>query len=159
MESFSADWLALREPADHAARSEALVARVADALSGRVELQAVDLAAGSGSNVRYLLPRLPAVAHWTLVDHDAALLARASRLLTPVVHAAGRSFDARHGDLRALATLPLDGAALVTASGPARPRVGALAAWVRRSMPRGRRRRAVCAQLRRAHDVRAARRR
>lgn len=116
MESFSADWLALREPADHAARSAALTARIADRLRARPGRRAADLAAGSGSNVRYLLPRLPGVAHWTLVDYDAALLAQAWRLVTPVAREAGTGFDVRQGDLRALDTLPLDGCGLVTAS-------------------------------------------
>ena len=116
MTSFSADWLALREPADHAARADELTARIARRLLGSTGIRAVDLAAGSGSNVRYLLPRLPQVAHWTLVDHDPALLAQAWRLLAPVAQAAGRSFDVRQADLRAIATLPLDGCALVTAS-------------------------------------------
>lgn len=116
MESFSADWLALREPADHAARAAALTAHAAERLRARPGRRAVDLAAGSGSNVRYLLPRLPGVAHWTLVDHDAALLAQAWRLVTPLAREAGRAFDVRQGDLRALDTLPLDGCGLVTAS-------------------------------------------
>ena len=30
----------------------------------------VDLAAGAGSNLRYLSPRLPFEQAWTLVDHD-----------------------------------------------------------------------------------------
>lgn len=116
MTSFSADWLALREPADHAARAHDLTALLAGRLRGSRGLRAVDLAAGSGSNVRYLLPRLPEVAHWTLVDHDPALLAEAWRLLAPVAHAAGRSFDVRQADLQALAALPLEGCALVTAA-------------------------------------------
>ena len=116
MESFSADWLALREPADHAARSAALTTQIADRLRTRPGRRAVDLAAGSGSNVRYLLPRLPHVAHWTLVDYDAALLAQAWRLVTPVAREAGVGFDVRQGDLRALEALPLDGCGLVTAS-------------------------------------------
>lgn len=116
MESFSADWLALREPADHAARSAALTTRIADRLRARPGRRAVDLAAGSGSNVRYLLPRLPGVAHWTLVDYDAALLAQAWRLVAPVARDTGVDFDVRQGDLRALDALPLDGCGLVTAS-------------------------------------------
>jgi len=116
MDSFSADWLALREPADHAARAAGLTSRAAEWLRTRPGLRAVDLAAGSGSNVRYLLPRLADVAHWTLVDYDPALLAQAWRLLTPVAREAGRSFDVRQGDLRALETLPLEGCGLVTAS-------------------------------------------
>lgn len=118
MSAFSAEWLALREPADVQARisASALLAPLVARQSGRSGLLAVDLAAGSGANVRHLLPQLPAVAHWTLVDHDAGLLAEAWRRLMPVAGAAGRSFDVRAGDLRALDTLPLDGAALVTAS-------------------------------------------
>jgi hypothetical protein len=56
------------------------------------------------------------VAHWTLVDYDAALLAQAWRLVTPVAREGGVGFDVRQGDLRALDTLPLDGCGLVTAS-------------------------------------------
>ena len=116
MESFSADWLALREPADHAARAAALTSALAERLVGRPGTRAVDLAAGTGSNVRYLMPRVPHIQHFTLVDHDPALLAQAWRLLMPVGHAAGRSFDVRHGDLTALDTVTFDDCALVTAS-------------------------------------------
>lgn len=116
MDSFSADWLALREPADHAGRPRALTAAMAAALVGRPATRAVDLAAGTGSNVRYLMPLAPHIQHWTLVDHDPALLAQAWRLLTPLGQAAGRSFDVRSGDLTALDTVSLEGCALVTAS-------------------------------------------
>ena len=116
MESFSADWLAVREPADHAARASGLTAAVTAALAGQPATRAVDLAAGTGSNVRYLMARMPHIQHWTLVDHDPALLAQAWRLLTPLGQAAGRSFDVRSGDLTALDTVSLDGCALVTAS-------------------------------------------
>ena len=116
MSAFSADWLALREPADHAARADDLTALVAGRLSPSRGHRVVDLAAGTGSNVRYLLPRLPGVAHWTLVDHDPALLAEAWRRLAPVAQAAGCAVDVRQGDLRTLAGLPLEGCALVTAS-------------------------------------------
>jgi hypothetical protein len=83
---------------------------------GRPGTRAVDLAAGTGSNVRYLMPRLSPIQHWTLVDHDPALLAQAGRLLLPVGQAAGRSFDVRPGDLAALDTVSFDDCALVTAS-------------------------------------------
>ncbi len=120
MESFSVDWLALREPADHAARNAdpaaALTAALATRLVGRPATRAVDLAAGTGSNVRYLMPRVPHIQHWTLVDHDPALLAHAWRLLLPIGAAAGRSFDVRRGDLAALDTVSFDACALVTAS-------------------------------------------
>ncbi len=116
MESFSADWLARREPANHAARSARLTAGVAARLTGRPTTRAVDLAAGTGSNVRYLMPRLPHIQHWTLVDQDPALLGQAWRLLMPVGQAAERSFDVRRGDLAGLDTLALDDCALVTAA-------------------------------------------
>ena len=79
---FEADWLALREPADHAARSAprsaALVDRLRKALTDRpAPLEIVDLGAGTGSNARHLAPRLPGAQRWRLVDHDAALLERA----------------------------------------------------------------------------------
>lgn len=71
MSGFSAQWLALREPADAAARSSALAKFVAR--PGQI----LDLGAGTGSNFRYLSSRLPLPQYWTLVDNDPALLARA----------------------------------------------------------------------------------
>jgi SAM-dependent methyltransferase len=69
-------WLALREPADHAARSPSLAARFAAAQGPAPYV--VDLGAGSGSNLRYLAPLLPPAQRWLLVDHDPALLAAAA---------------------------------------------------------------------------------
>jgi hypothetical protein len=68
------DWLALREAADWAARSEALVRRVADAIGTAGTLRGLDLCTGTGSNLRYLLDRLPGRQQWLVVDRDAALL-------------------------------------------------------------------------------------
>jgi len=78
--AFSKDWLALREPFDQAARAAAWqgVDLAAAACSWRVDaatLQVIDLACGSGANLRALAPRLPGPQRWTLVDHDPALLA------------------------------------------------------------------------------------
>lgn len=79
--SFSPEWLALREPADHAARSEALMARVGRHFAGRERVSVVDLGCGAGSNLRGTFAALPAVQDWRLVDYDPALLAAArSRL-------------------------------------------------------------------------------
>ena len=75
MGNFSANWLALREPADHAARSLDLTRATVAAIGSEPSPQILDLASGTGSNLRYLLPHLPA-AGWLLVDHDADLLAR-----------------------------------------------------------------------------------
>jgi hypothetical protein len=73
--SFSAEWLALREPADHVARSTAITRAVVGALPRGSALRVLDLAAGTGSNHRYLKDRIGA-ADWLLVDHDPALLAQ-----------------------------------------------------------------------------------
>ena len=77
MGEFSADWLALREPADVAARSSELTRAIAEALGHERVLDVLDLAAGTGSNLRYLTDRLPAHQRWLLVDHDPVLLAEA----------------------------------------------------------------------------------
>jgi SAM-dependent methyltransferase len=86
MTGFSAEWLALREPADHRARDQALQNNMCDQLESvaRTEQRAVrliDLGCGSGSNLRALATRLPAQQHWTLVDYDPLLLAAARAAL------------------------------------------------------------------------------
>lgn len=74
--SFSSEWLSLREPADHAARNRDVLAEVTGAFRGRDSLAIADLACGTGSNVRALAVALTVSRQqWTLVDHDAALLA------------------------------------------------------------------------------------
>ncbi len=75
MSGFSPDWLALREPADHAAREPGLVAALGRSL--RAPVRAVDLGCGTGSNLRALAPHLGPAQDWVLVDHDPALLAAA----------------------------------------------------------------------------------
>jgi hypothetical protein len=74
MSAFSADWLALREPADHAARSPILARAISDVQAHASEMRVLDLAAGTGSNMRYLAGHLPRRQHWLLVDRDPALL-------------------------------------------------------------------------------------
>ncbi len=76
MSGFSADWLALREPVDAAARNPELTARLRDWRRGRGPLTVLDLASGTGANLRFLAPLLGGGQHWRLVDHDPALLAR-----------------------------------------------------------------------------------
>ena len=71
-ERFAADWLALREPFDHAARSAALARRLADRLPRRPRV--VDLGAGSGSLFRFLAPIIGRGHDWILLDADGALL-------------------------------------------------------------------------------------
>jgi SAM-dependent methyltransferase len=69
---FDPDWLALREPYDHAARDPELPARFAASLGDAPTI--VDLGCGTGSNLRYLAPRLGREQSWICVDHDQLLL-------------------------------------------------------------------------------------
>ena len=82
MGDFTADWLALREPADAVARSSRLTQAIADALGDGRVLNVLDLATGTGSNVRYLAERLPASQRWLLVDRDVALLKEIPRRMS-----------------------------------------------------------------------------
>ncbi len=68
-------WLPLREAADVAARSAELTGRIAEALAGHDRLLVLDLATGTGSNIRFLMNRLPPRQRWLAVDRDAGLLA------------------------------------------------------------------------------------
>ena len=78
-QAFSADWLALRESADTAARSASLTEVLVSALPPTRPLRILDLGAGTGANARYLMDRLPPPQQWLLVDRDASLLARAAK--------------------------------------------------------------------------------
>jgi hypothetical protein len=69
------NWLALREPADVAARSTTLTRAIVDALGADDPLSVLDLGAGTGSNVRYLAGHLPTRQRWLLVDRASTLLA------------------------------------------------------------------------------------
>ncbi|MBL8833580.1 MAG: class I SAM-dependent methyltransferase [Rhodospirillales bacterium] len=75
MTGFSADWLALRAPADAAARSRALARMFARAL--RPGAHVADLGAGRGALTGWLGKFLPKGTRWTLVDGDARLLSLA----------------------------------------------------------------------------------
>jgi trans-aconitate methyltransferase len=106
----SPDWLALREPADAAARSAELVGLVRPYLPAG-PLRVHDLGCGTGSMTRWLAPRLGVPQHWVLYDRDADLLARASRQVPPDV-----GVETRDRDITRLAAAELAGAQLVTAS-------------------------------------------
>jgi len=86
-------WLRLRESADAAARSEELTRAVADALDPGTALQALDLGTGTGSNIRYLMERLPCDQRWLALDRDAGLLAELMERMTS--WAANRGCDIR----------------------------------------------------------------
>lgn len=93
MNGFSADWLHLREPFDHAARGPAAatlalpdrLARWRRRSRGR-PLAVIDLACGHGANLRTLAPLLGGAQHWRLVDHDPTLLAAVPDALAAWAH-------------------------------------------------------------------------
>jgi hypothetical protein len=74
----SAGWLALREPADAAARDLDLVERLTRALPAAGRQVIHDLGGGSGAMGRWLAPLLPGPQHWIVHDRDADLLAVAA---------------------------------------------------------------------------------
>jgi len=74
---FTSDWLALREPVDHRSRAQTLLPLLQTAWSANGWTRILDLGTGTGSNLRYLGPRLIGIQEWTLLDHDADLLAQA----------------------------------------------------------------------------------
>jgi Methyltransferase domain len=107
----SPEWLLLREPADAAARSAELAARLAHAVSGHRGLVVHDLGGGSGAMARWLAPRLPTPQHWVVHDRDPDLLELAVAHAPPSV-----TVEARRSDVTRLTPRDLAGASLVTAS-------------------------------------------
>ena len=81
--TFSADWLALREPYDLAARNPAVLDEVVSAFMGQSSISVVDLGCGTGSTLRAVTKHLPSRQSWRLVDNDLGLLARAANLAQP----------------------------------------------------------------------------
>lgn len=80
-DGFSPEWLALREPWDIQARARAApalgLASLGDRLRARAgtpRLRVLDLACGTGANLRALAPILGGAQVWTLLDHDRCLL-------------------------------------------------------------------------------------
>lgn len=108
MSGFSPAWLALREPADHAARAPALLRDAAELLGASDDPLAVDLGCGTGSTARAFAAAGASAIRWRLVDADAGLLVEASRRIAGA--------ETVRLDLAARPDLPLAGACLVTAS-------------------------------------------
>ncbi|MDC0434401.1 class I SAM-dependent methyltransferase [bacterium] len=80
-QGFSESWLELREPADHAARSTAVLDKLVHWRKSHDTLRVMELGAGTGSNLRYLMPALGHDQHWLLMDNDAALLEHLPKLM------------------------------------------------------------------------------
>jgi SAM-dependent methyltransferase len=113
----SRDWLALREPADAAARAIDLVAQVRHLLPARRPVVVHDLGCGTGSMARWLAPQLPGPQHWVMYDRDADLLARAALDVPPLTADGSRvTVETRQRDITRLGEHDLTGASLITAS-------------------------------------------
>lgn len=110
MSGFDPAWLALREPADSAARDASLLAAAAAQL-GAVGGDVLDLGCGTGATFRALAPFLDRPACWRLLDNDSVLLSEAVRRV-------GRDTQAIaiQADLNDVEALLVDGVGLVTAS-------------------------------------------
>lgn len=75
MDESLAEWLRLREAADHQSRSETVLDAVQRRVLADGPIRVLDLATGTGSNLRYLIPRLPPTQRWLVVDRSPVLLA------------------------------------------------------------------------------------
>jgi methyltransferase family protein len=102
-------WLALREPADAAARSRELVEHLP--ATGPHVIH--DLGCGTGSMGRWLAPLLYGPQHWVLHDRDAALLGVAAANLPDGAHV---TVEPRQSDITRLDRGELADATLITAS-------------------------------------------
>jgi hypothetical protein len=97
-------WLALREPADFAARSESITELIVERVGDLRPIRALDLGTGTGSNIRYLASRFNPDQQWVAVDKDPGLLAEAAERCASI--APGVQIRTRKLDLGA--TLPSD---------------------------------------------------
>ncbi len=111
MSGFSAEWLALREPIDHSARSEEILAGVTGWYAQDDTLKITDIGSGTGSTLRALKPVLSQKLIWHLVDNDDALLEVAK------AEAQGDQVNFSHADLsKSLDALFLHQPDLITTS-------------------------------------------
>ena len=78
MDEALAHWLRLREATDWASRSGSLTREIAARLASHDVVHVLDLATGTGSNLRYLVERLPPRQRWLLVDRSPDLLSLVS---------------------------------------------------------------------------------
>jgi hypothetical protein len=108
-------WLALREPADAAARARDLVERLAPPTSGHWMIH--DLGCGSGAMGRWLAPLLSGHQRWVGHERDADLLeAFLANPPGPAADGAAVTVEARRTDVARLDQSDLAGASLITAS-------------------------------------------
>lgn len=79
MTGFSSKWLDLREPIDHAARSEAVLSALSHYFLNDQKLVVTDIGCGTGSTIRALKGFLIKEITWHLVDNDDLLLTEAAK--------------------------------------------------------------------------------
>ena len=108
--TFDFEWLSLREPVDHRSRAAALLRPLQTEWCARRWSRILDLGSGTGSNLRYLAPKLSGSQAWTLLDHDPDLLDRVD-IVEPI-----SSVDRVHGDLADQGLVAIGQAQLVTGS-------------------------------------------
>ena len=75
MADFAIAWLDQREALDQAARNPLLLEQLLHWRAGRKKLNIMVLGTGTGSNFRFLAPRLGGRQEWLLLDKDLRLLA------------------------------------------------------------------------------------
>jgi hypothetical protein len=113
----SRGWLALREPADAAARARELVEALRSRLPASGGYVIHDLGGGTGAMGRWLAPLLPGPQHWVVHDRDSELLeVVADDLPAAAADGAAVSVETRQSDITRLRPADLAGATLVTAS-------------------------------------------
>lgn len=79
MTGFSSQWLDLREPIDHAARSEAVISALCHYFLNDWKLVITDIGCGTGSTLRALKPFFDKELTWHLIDNDPLLLEEARK--------------------------------------------------------------------------------
>ena len=75
MDDSLASWLRLRECADTVARSASVTRAITSVIGVGKSVKVLDLATGTGSNLRFLAPRLLGRQSWLVVDRNSTLLA------------------------------------------------------------------------------------
>lgn len=122
MNSFSAQWLDLREPLDAASRAAGLYSGLIEPLAlrqRRSRVQIIDLGAGTGANLRYAAPLLGGAQDWLLVENDPLLQGAVADRMRAWRHAPQFDCRVRHLALdlaTQLPQLPLPDQVLLTAS-------------------------------------------
>jgi trans-aconitate methyltransferase len=116
-EAVSAGWLALREPADAAARARDLVDELRRHLPTAAGMVIHDLGCGTGSMGRWLAPLLPGPQRWVLHDRDADLLEAATADPPgPAADGSAVTLETKQSDINGLGYGELGDATLITAS-------------------------------------------